>query len=121
MTIEEVEREGVEQFLGQVEQDLKARKYRLQLVQCASLSALHMRAQESVRPHELILGPMNKASLIRSQIQLVQQLIHVGFPRADQVDALVRFQLPRDPSAGLLFQDADWANSRLVIPGYIDV
>lgn len=32
VTIEEVEREGVEQFLGQIEQDLKARKYRPQPV-----------------------------------------------------------------------------------------
>ena len=29
-------------------------------------------------------------------------------------------EFPRDPDAGLLFQDADWASSRLSIPGYTD-
>jgi group II intron reverse transcriptase/maturase len=38
VTIEDVEREGVEQFLGQIEQDLKARKYRPQPVRRVYIS-----------------------------------------------------------------------------------
>ena len=76
---------------------------------------------EETRNRAETLGYLEQTRLLRAQ--MVAQLQQAGRSAGldgDNWRAFSAPQFPRDPDAGLLFQDADWAASRLTIPGYTD-
>jgi arylsulfatase len=74
---------------------------------------------EETRNRAETLGYQEHTRALRAT--LIDQLRQAGRPEVLDGDDWRAFPpptLPRDPDAGLLFQDAEWANDRLAIPGY---